>query len=51
MLTTAIAADAANGRSGTILHVDSNNVTPALALYTSVGMRTVMVIDAWQREI
>lgn len=51
MLTTAIAADAANGRGGTILHVDSNNVTPALALYTSVGMRTVMVIDAWQREI
>ncbi|WP_163505777.1 GNAT family N-acetyltransferase [Fodinicola acaciae] len=51
LLTTAIAADAAAGRVGTILHVDSNNVTPALALYTSVGMRTVMVIDAWQRKI
>ncbi|GAA1697022.1 GNAT family N-acetyltransferase [Fodinicola feengrottensis] len=50
LLVTAFAADAARGRKGTILHVDANNVTPALGLYTSVGMRTVLVIDAWQRR-
>jgi ribosomal protein S18 acetylase RimI-like enzyme len=50
LLLTAFAADAARGRKGTILHVDANNVTPALGLYTSAGMRTVMVIDAWQRR-
>lgn len=50
LLRTAFAADAKAGRAGTILHVDSNNTTPALGLYESVGMRTVMVIDMWRRS-
>ncbi len=49
-LRRAFAADAARGRKGTILHVDSNNVTPALGLYESAGMRTVLVIDVWRRR-
>src|SRR5262249_24954287 len=32
LLRTAFAADARAGRTGTILHVDTNNVTPALGL-------------------
>ena len=42
-------ADAAAGRVGTLLHVDTNNTTPALGVYESVGMRPVLVIDAWRR--
>jgi ribosomal protein S18 acetylase RimI-like enzyme len=49
LLRHAFAADAARGRKGTILHVDSNNTTPALGLYESAGMRLVMAIDVWQR--
>ena len=49
LLRTAFAADAAQGRAGTILHVDTNNTTPALDLYLGLGMRPVMVIDAWRR--
>ena len=45
----AFAADARRGRRGTILHVDTNNPTPALGLYLSVGMRPVLVIDVWRR--
>ena len=48
LLRHAFAVDAAAGRTGTLLHVDSNNITPALRLYESVGMRTVLVIDAWR---
>ncbi|MGI5291200.1 GNAT family N-acetyltransferase [Nonomuraea polychroma] len=48
LLGHAFAADAARGRTGTILHVDSNNTTPALGLYESAGMRPVMVIDVWR---
>ena len=33
------------------LHVDTDNVTPALRLYESVGMRAVLVIDAWTRTL
>ncbi|WP_433422656.1 GNAT family N-acetyltransferase [Microtetraspora malaysiensis] len=51
LLRTAFAADARRGRAGTILHVDSNNVTPALGLYLSVGMRSVLVIDAWRADL
>lgn len=51
LLRTAFAADAARGRKGTILHVDSNNTTPALGLYTSAGMRQVMAIDVWRARI
>ncbi|WP_049563401.1 GNAT family N-acetyltransferase [Nonomuraea sp. SBT364] len=51
LLRHAFAADAARGRKGTILHVDSNNTTPALGLYESAGMRPVMVIDVWRRQV
>ena len=49
LLRTAFAADAARGRAGTLLHVDTNNTTPALDLYLGLGMRPVLVIDAWRR--
>lgn len=48
LMRHAFAVDAAVGRVGTLLHVDNGNVTPALGLYESVGMRTVLVIDAWR---
>jgi GNAT superfamily N-acetyltransferase len=51
LLMTAFAADIRAGRTGTILHVDSNNRTPALAVYEGVGMRPVLVIDMWQRTV
>lgn len=51
LLLHAFAADHARGRKGTILHVDSNNTTPALGLYTSAGMRPVLVIDVWRRRV
>ncbi|WP_084963509.1 GNAT family N-acetyltransferase [Thermoactinospora rubra] len=51
LLRTAFARDAARGRKGTILHVDANNVTPALGLYTSAGMRQVLAIDVWRRRL
>jgi mycothiol synthase len=47
LLRHAFAVDAAAGRTGTALHVDTDNVTPALGLYESVGMRPVLVIDAF----
>lgn len=49
LLRTAFSADAGRGRAGTILHVDTNNTTPALDLYLGLGMRPVLVIDAWRR--
>ncbi|MFD7658652.1 GNAT family N-acetyltransferase [Actinosynnema sp. NPDC059797] len=48
LLRHAFHLDAAEGRVGTVLHVDSNNTTPALGLYESVGMRPVLVIDVWR---
>ncbi|WP_188193422.1 GNAT family N-acetyltransferase [Nonomuraea sp. SYSU D8015] len=51
LLSNAFAADAARGRKGTILHVDSNNTTPALGLYESAGMRQVLAIDVWRRRL
>jgi GNAT superfamily N-acetyltransferase len=51
LLRDAFAADAAAGRAGTILHVDTNNPTPALGLYLSVGMRPTLVLDGWRRVI
>jgi len=48
LLGHAFHLDASTGRAGTILHVDSNNPTPALGLYESVGMRPVLVIDVWR---
>ncbi|WP_214107947.1 GNAT family N-acetyltransferase [Acrocarpospora catenulata] len=51
LLRRAFAADQRRGRIGTILHVDSNNTTPALDLYLSVGMRRVLSIDVWRRAL
>lgn len=51
LLHDAFAAHAAAGRAGTILHVDTNNPTPALDLYLSVGMRVVLVIDVWRATL
>ncbi len=48
LLRDAFTEDATAGRTGTILHVDTNNPTPAMGLYLSVGMRPVLVIDAWR---
>lgn len=38
-----------DGRAAVLLHVDVANVTGALRLYESVGMRPVVVIDAWAK--
>jgi ribosomal protein S18 acetylase RimI-like enzyme len=51
LLRDAFALDAAAGRTGTILHVDTNNPTPALHLYLSVGMRPTLVLEGWRRTI
>ncbi len=51
LLRDQFALDASAGRSGTILHVDTNNPTPALDLYLSVGMRASLVIDVWRLEV
>lgn len=48
LLRHAFAIDTGAGRTGTVLHVDADNVTPALGVYESVGMRAVLVIDAWR---
>jgi len=49
LLQTAFATDIAAGRTGTILHVDGNNTTPALGLYEDVGMRRTLTIDVCRR--
>ncbi|GAA4417626.1 GNAT family N-acetyltransferase [Actinokineospora soli] len=51
LLRKAFVADHKAGHTGTILHVDTNNTTPALTLYENVGMRPVLVIDAWRRVV
>ncbi|HEU4912844.1 MAG TPA: GNAT family N-acetyltransferase [Actinomycetes bacterium] len=38
------------GRAAVLLHVDVGNVTGALRLYESVGMRPVLTIDAWTKR-
>lgn len=48
LLHQAFADDAAQGRDATYLHVDTNNPTPALGLYLSVGMRQVLILDVWR---
>jgi mycothiol synthase len=48
MLRHAFAADAEQGRVGTILHVDSNPQRPAIGLYQRHGMREVLQIDVWR---
>jgi len=51
LLRDAFATHAAAGLAGTILHVDTNNPTPALGLYRSVGMEPVLVIDVWRAHL
>ncbi|MFI7060937.1 GNAT family N-acetyltransferase [Kribbella sp. NPDC050124] len=51
LLREQFALDAAAGRVGTVLHVDTNNPTPALGLYLGVGMRASLVLDVWRLEV
>jgi mycothiol synthase len=51
LLRDAFAIDAAAGRAGTILNVDTNNPTPALGLYLSAGMKATLVLDGWRRVL
>ncbi|MFC9692716.1 GNAT family N-acetyltransferase [Kribbella sp. NPDC056951] len=51
LLRDQFALDAAAGRSGTLLHVDTNNPTPALGLYLSVGMTESLVIDSMRLTV
>jgi ribosomal protein S18 acetylase RimI-like enzyme len=51
LLRQAFVDDFRRGRRGTVLHVDSNNVTPAVDLYVSVGMRPVLAIDVWRGRL
>lgn len=51
LLQTYFAAQQADGRTAVLLHVDQANVTNALGLYESVGMRSVLQIDAWAKRV
>jgi mycothiol synthase len=51
LLRYAFAADAADSRAGTLLHVDTDPKRPALGLYLGAGMRPVQTIDVWRRTI
>ncbi|GAA3544568.1 GNAT family N-acetyltransferase [Kribbella ginsengisoli] len=51
LLRDQFAIDATAGLSGTMLHVDSSNPTPALGLYLSVGMRPDIVTDRWRKTL
>jgi ribosomal protein S18 acetylase RimI-like enzyme len=51
LLRDAFALDAAAGRVGTILHVDTNNPSQALRLYESVGMSPTLVLDGLRRTV
>ncbi|TDO50016.1 ribosomal protein S18 acetylase RimI-like enzyme [Kribbella sp. VKM Ac-2527] len=51
LLRDQFALDAAAGRSGTMLHVDNSNPTPAVGLYLGVGMRPTVTSDIWTQVI
>jgi GNAT superfamily N-acetyltransferase len=51
LLYDAFALDAAAGRDGTILLVDTNNPSKALELYLSVGMTPSLTYDGWRRVL
>ncbi|MEV6288818.1 GNAT family N-acetyltransferase [Kribbella sp. NPDC051770] len=51
LLREQFARDQAAGLSGTMLHVDSSNPTPAVGLYLGVGMRPTVITDIWGRQI
>jgi ribosomal protein S18 acetylase RimI-like enzyme len=48
LLLSSFAAMRERGRAAALLHVDTANATGATALYESVGMRPVVVIDVWR---
>ena len=51
LLQNAFAVDSAAGRTGTILHVDAGNPTPAVALYTGAGMHPDLTSDVWTKTV
>jgi ribosomal protein S18 acetylase RimI-like enzyme len=51
LLRYAFAEDAEAGRTGTILHVDTNPQRPALGFYQRNGMHPVRTIDIWRRTL
>jgi ribosomal protein S18 acetylase RimI-like enzyme len=51
LLRDQFAIDATAGLSGTMLHVDSSNPTPAVGLYLGVGMRPDIVNDRWRKTL
>ena len=51
LLQTYFATAQEAGRTAVLLHVDQGNVTNALGLYESVGMRAVLQVDAWAKEV
>lgn len=51
LLRDAFALDTAAGRTGTILLVDTNNPTPALGFYLSVGMLPTLIVDGWRHTL
>jgi GNAT superfamily N-acetyltransferase len=51
LLHDSFAIDYAAGRTGTILHVDSSNPTPALTLYTTAGMHPDLTSHIWRRTL
>jgi len=51
LLRDSFALDAAAGRTGTVLHVDTNNPSQALRLYESVGMAPTLVMDGLRCKV
>ncbi|ONI69570.1 GNAT family N-acetyltransferase [Kribbella sp. ALI-6-A] len=51
LLRDQFARDAAAGLTGTMLHVDSSNPTPAVGLYLGVGMRPTVITAIWEKSI
>jgi GNAT superfamily N-acetyltransferase len=51
LLRDQFAQDATTGLTGTLLHVDSSNPTPAVGLYLSVGMRPDIITDRWRKTL
>jgi mycothiol synthase len=51
LLRYAFAQDAQAGRSGTILHVDTNPQRPALGFYQRNGMHPIRTIDIYRRKL
>jgi mycothiol synthase len=50
LLRNHFAASQVEGRVAVLLHVDVANVTNALGVYESVGMRPILEIDAWAKR-